>query len=348
LRIFVALTLLFGAALLAVVVGETDLSEVARRLAQVGPASLAAVLGSYGLGFVFRALAWQLTLPAIPLTPRWLHRALQITMFSCALDTVTPLGGLGGEPVKAVLLKRDFGVRYRDATASLVLSRTTDVVAQVLFIAVGIACLLRIESLPHGLRAGAVTGLAAFALAVLLFFLAQRLRALAVVRSLAVRLGPRLGARALAALEALRDVEEALVAFYRHHRARFGLSLGASLLEWSTGTVAAWFALNALGERVGWADAMAIEAFVVLVRSSLFFVPADVGTQEGALVLACGAVTGSPALGLALAAIRRGADILWILWGLAVGSVYSFRSAPAEGAAGAGDPAPADRRGGAR
>jgi hypothetical protein len=220
--------------------------------------------------------------------------------------------------------------------------------AQVLFIAVGIACLLRVESLPRALRVGAVAGLAAFALAALLFFLAQRLRALALVRRLAARLGPRVGARALAAFEALRDVEDALVGFYRHHRARFGLSLGASLLEWTTGTVAAWFAVNALGQPIGWADAMAIEAFVVLVRSSLFFVPADVGTQEGALVLACGAVTGSPALGLALAAIRRGADLLWILWGLAVGSVYSFGGASAAARSGAGDAAPAERRGGPR
>jgi uncharacterized protein (TIRG00374 family) len=339
--------LLLGAALLALVVRETDLAEVARSLEQVGSASLAAVLGSYGLGFVFRSAAWQLTLPAMPMTPRCFHRAFELTMFACALDRVTPLAGLGGEPVKAVLLKRDFGVRYRDATASLVLSRTTDVLAQVLFIAVGVACLLRIESLPRGLRVGAAAGLGAFALAGLLFFLAQRLRALALVRRLAARLGPRLGARALGALEALRDVEDALVGFYRQHRARFGLSLGASLAEWTTGTVAAWIALDALGHPVGWADAMAIESFVVLVRSSLFFVPADVGTQEGALVLACGALFGSPETGLAFAAIRRGADILWILWGLAVGSVYSFGSGATAGAAAASE-APPEPRGGAR
>jgi len=338
--------LLLGAALLAVVVRETDLAEVARRLEQVGPAALAAVLASYWFGFVFRAAAWQLTLPALPFSPRCLHRAFQITMFACALDRVTPLGGLGGEPVKAVILKREFGIRYRDATASLVLSRTTDLIAQVVFIAVGIALTFRIESLPSASRLGAAAGLAAFALAALLFFLAQRLRALALVRRLAGRLGPRLGARASSGQGALRDVEETLVAFYRDHRARFGLSLGASLLEWSTGTVAAWLAVNALGHPIGWADAMAIEAFVVLVRSSLFFVPADVGTQEGSLVLACGAVIGSPALGLALAAIRRGADLLWILWGLAVGSVYSFGSAGADSEARAANgPAPADRRG---
>ena len=141
----------------------------------------------------------------------------------------------------------------------------------------------------------AAAGLGAFALAGVLFFLAQRLRALGLVRRVAGKLGPRLDPRALAAVAALRDVEDALVAFYRHHRVRFVLSLAASLCEWTTGTVAAWIAVNALGHPLGWDGAMAIEAFVVLVRSSLFFVPADVGTQEGALALVCGAVTGSPA-----------------------------------------------------
>src|SRR5206468_7025578 len=131
---------------------------------------------------------------------------------------VTPLGGLGGEPVKAVMLKREFGIRYRDATASLVLSRTTDVMAQVLFIAVGIALMFRMESLPRAYRIGASAGLCGFALAGALFFLAQRLRALALVRRLAGRLGSRIGEQALGALAALEDVEDGLVSFYRDHR----------------------------------------------------------------------------------------------------------------------------------
>ena len=329
-RAFVLAMLLLGAALLALVVRETDLSEVAARLRDVGPGAAAAVFGAYFLGFPGRALAWQLTLPQIPLTPRWLYRAWKMTMFSCALDRVTPLGGLGGEPVKAVLLKRDFGVRYRDATASLVVSRTTDVMAQVVFIAIGFLLLLGIPGIPHAYRLGAGLGLAGFALAVLLFFVAQRWRALAPIRRWIVSghlRCPRLGHRALAALDALGDVEEALVVFYRDQRGRLAASLTASFCEWMTGAVAAYLAVNALGHPIGFADALAIESFVVLVRSALFFVPADVGTQEGSLVLVCGAVTGSPALGLALAAIRRAADLLWIAWGLAIGGVYSLRGA---------------------
>jgi len=337
LRIFVSVTLLLGVALLVAVLRATDLTEVATRLEQMGPFAIAAVLASYGLGYVFRAIAWQITLPSLRFTPRSLRRAFQITMTSCALDHVTPLGGLGGEPVKAVMLKREFGIRYRDATASLVLSRTTDVMAQVIFIAVGIAILFRMESIPRAVRLGAAAGLCGFALAVALFFVAQRLRALGLVRRLAGRLGSRVGERALGALAALQDVEEGLVTFYRDHRGRFSLSLAASLCEWMTGAVAAWVALGALGQPVGWGDATAIEAFVVLVRSSLFFVPADLGTQEAALVLICGAVTGSPAAGLALAAVRRGADLVWVVWGLAVGSVWSLTDAAA--------PDPADPHG---
>jgi len=55
------------------------------------------------------------------------------------------------------------------------------------------------------------------------------------------------------------------------------------------------------------------------VRSTFFFVPGDLGTQEAAHVLICTAVTGSAELGLALAAVRRGRDLLWIAWGLAIG-----------------------------
>jgi uncharacterized membrane protein YbhN (UPF0104 family) len=204
--------------------------------------------------------------------------------------------------------------------------------------------MFQMESLPRAYRIGAAAGLFGFALAGALFFLAQRLRALGLIRRLAGRLGPRIGERALGALAALQDVEEGLVTFYRDHRGRFALSLAASLCEWITGTVAAWIALAALGQPVGWADATAIEAFVVLVRSSLFFVPADLGTQEGSLVLICGAVTGSPAAGLALAAVRRGADLVWVVWGLAAGSAWSLTGAAAPDPADPPDPVPSDRR----
>jgi hypothetical protein len=59
----------------------------------------------------------------------------------------------------------------------------------------------------------------------------------------------------------------------------------------------------------------------------LFFVPGDVGTQEGALMLICGAITGSASTAFALATIRRVRDLLLVTAGLAIGSHYHLRDA---------------------
>jgi hypothetical protein len=46
-------------------------------------------------------------------------------------------------------------------------------------------------------------------------------------------------------------------------------------------------------------------------------------------MLICGALLGSPAAGLALAAIRRARDLVWIPVGLALASHYSLRAGSA-------------------
>jgi hypothetical protein len=56
-----------------------------------------------------------------------------------------------------------------------------------------------------------------------------------------------------------------------------------------------------------------------------FFVPADLGTQEGAQVLICSGITGSPELGLALATIRRSRDLVILALGAIFGTEYSLR-----------------------
>lgn len=112
--------------------------------------------------------------------------------------------------------------------------------------------------------------------------------------------------------------------FYSRHRGWFALSVAAAFLNWTTGALATYIAMDLLGHPISLVDAVVIEACMLLVRALFFFVPADIGTQEGALVLTCAAITGSPALGLALAAIRRARDLLFVAWGLGIGFAYSL------------------------
>ena len=323
---FVVLMLLLGIALLGVILYQADLGEAWSLLVQIGWMGVAQVLAAYFVGFVVLTAAWQVTLPSARGSARWLYRLWKVLMVGSALDVVTPLAGLGGEPVKAALLKKHYGILYREGAASLVLARMTDLVAQVAFISIGFALMFREDLVPSGYRTAAAAGLGLFTLAIVLFFLVQQRRGFSWLRARMETgwLGRQLGDQGVRALDGLRDVEDRLVGFYTTERFHFGLSVFFAFGDWVCEAGATYLAVNLLGFPIDFFDAMVIESFVILVRSTLFFVPADLGTQEGAQVLICGAITGSPAAGLALAAIRRSRDLLWIIWGLAIGSNYTF------------------------
>ena len=315
-----------GVSLLGVILYQTDLAEVWRQLLQLGWGGCLAIFAIFFFGFVAFAGSWLVTLPGIEPSLAWLSRFWRVLMVGSALAEVTPLAGLGGEPVKAFLLKRHYGIPYGEATASLVLARMTDLVAQVLFMAVGFGLMSGMD-LPRSYRVGAAAGLVVFSIAIALFFLVQQRSAFSWLRARLEKgwLARRLGTRGVDFLDSLRDVERVLVDLYARQRGRFALSVLLSLIDWASAAAATWLALGLLGVPISIVDAIVIESFVMLIRSALFFVPADLGTQDGALLLIGSAVTGSSTLGVALAAIRRARDLLWIVGGLAIGSSYSLR-----------------------
>jgi hypothetical protein len=82
-----------------------------------------------------------------------------------------------------------------------------------------------------------------------------------------------------------------------------------------------------LGRPIAWRDAWMIEAGLLLVRSVLFLVPGNLGTQEAALVMSSSAITGSSTLGLAMAIVRRACELAWLGVGLLVGWTFSWAPA---------------------
>lgn len=318
-----------GLALLAVVLARTDLAEVWSQLCRLGWGAIAAIFAVHAVGFVGMAASWLLTLPEIAFTPRWLYRFWQALMVGHAYEKITPFASLGGDPIKAILLKRHYGIPYREATASLVLNRTSDLAALIAFVAVGFALMLQTDALSPRYRLAAGSGLGVASISLLLFFAVQRHRGYSRLRGWLESgwlRGRRTSARVVALLDAVHDVENRLVAFYSANRRRLSASVLCALAEWSSGALVTWLALDFLGHPVSFGDAVIIESFLALVLGATFFIPANIGTQEAALVVVCAAVTGSAELGLALAALRRARDLVWIAWGLAIGSAYSLRS----------------------
>ena len=228
-----------------------------------------------------------------------------------AYNTITPAGGMGGEPLKALILKRRYDVPYTESGASLVLAKTINVIALVLFLAGGFFFMLGDARVGPELQWLAATGLAALSIGVGGFILVQRLR-------MTSRIAAKLGPRAARAAAALGEFDQHLVSFYTRDPVRFVLTVLLGLINWLLGTAAVWVSLHLMGEPVSFADAWVIEAMVQMVRAATFFIPASLGAQEAIIMVVTGAITGDPGQGLAVALLRRGRELLWVLAGLAL------------------------------
>lgn len=320
------LYLLIGVALLAAVLYETDLAEVADLIGRVGPIGLLTVMAVYFAVFSIDTLTWQMAIPSVPLNLSWLCRFWQVRLVGEAFNVVMPAGGMGGEPVKAVMLKKHYGIGYGEGMASIILGRTINMLSLIPFFAVGFLFMLISPTLGLPYKVTGGVGILGFIVATGIVFGVQWLPLSAWAAK-----WPGDGAIAqfvVNSIEHLRAMEDRFIRFYTHHHARFGFAVLLSLLQWCVGALEVYYALYFLGHPVSLGDAVMIEAVAQLIRAGTFFIPANIGAQEGGFLIMCTAITGSPALGLATALLRRFRELIWIVSGFALGLLYSVRPVP--------------------
>lgn len=313
-RAFRLVFVVLGLALLGAVVMHTDLDQVGLRLAQLGFLGAGAVLAIYFVAFTLDTVVWLLTFAARRPNVHWLTRLFQIKLIGEAVNNATPLGSVGGEPVKAIMLRRYFGISLREAAASLVLTKTCVMVGLVLFLSTGFALMLTSPTLPQPMKLVAGAGLLGFAVAIALAVAVQRFQ-LATLAGGWIGRG-KYGARLKRWLEAIYDMDRQLMEFYSLHLGRFFAAVVFSTGNWLLGAAELMVVMAFFGQSLSFADALVVEALAQLVRAGTFFIPLSLGAQEGTFMLALGAITGAPSLGLAVAFVRRGRELVWLLLGL--------------------------------
>lgn len=317
-------------ALLWAVLAHSDTEQVWAQIRQFGLLGALVVIGIYLVEFSAETGAWLATLVEAPARAQWFRRLFLVRLVGEAVNDLTPLASVGGEPLKAVLLRRYYGLGYRASGASLVLATTVGCVALVVFLAGGFVLIALDARFSSAAKTAAGAGLAALVVAIGLFVAVQRYR---VSSRLAGWLGTtRAGARVLAVLHHVEDFDERLARFQTAHGRRLALALATGLASWYLGAFAIWCSAYLLGSPITLAEAYMVETLTQLVRTGAFFVPIGLGVQEGAFVLAFEVLTGQAALGLAVGLVKRGRELVWIVAGLAAGWLYSLRAPPGESA----------------
>jgi putative membrane protein len=218
-----------------------------------------------------------------------------------AVNSVTPTAAVGGEPVKAQLL-RGYGVPGSDAAASVVIAKTALVVSQAAFVLLGLAALFeRLERRTAGaLWVTALIVLCAV-FAVVLVWLQRRGPVSAVWRMLR-RLAPR-SARVARLEAAAGAVDARLAEYYRIERRAFVWATLWHFLAWLMGVAEVLLIMALLDVPISLVDALMIEALSQPIRAVAVIVPGGLGIQEW----------GGVALSSFLGVPESAAVALWLL-----------------------------------
>lgn len=321
--IFRLLLPLFGLGLLGALLAHTDLAALFFELSHVGLAGFFAVIFIHAGSFLFDVVLWQLAFSSPAARLAHCGHFYLIRLIGEAYNNALPLASVGGEPIKSRLLKDRLGIAYSDSGVAFMVAKTANLIALVLFLAVGFGLLLLDSRFDAPWRTVAGLGLAFFTLAILLLWAVQQSRLAPLVERLLAGRATR--PRALAVISGLQRMDEQLARCYRHTPRRFVAIVGLAFLTWVAGIFEIWVILHAVDAPIGLDEAWVIEASVQLVRTAAFFIPSGLGVVDGSFVLVVGIITGSGTLGLLVAVVRRARDLLWIAAGFLGGLRYAGR-----------------------
>jgi len=235
------------------------------------------------------------------------HRLLGARLAGDAVNVATAVASIGGEAVKAWLVRRD--VSYEDSVPAVVIAKTTITIGQALFLLIGIVVAWAALPLDSVILRTMLWLLAVEILAVGGFVLVQ-------IAGLVRRGGRLLAGLGLGDATYAERLDDALRRFYRRDRRRLLLSTGFHLGGWLLGAVETYLMLRVLGVPASVPTALVIEAFGSGVRFATFLVPANIGASEGANAAAFAALGFTASSGLAFSLVRRGRQAIWIIVGL--------------------------------
>ena len=267
-------------------------------------------------------LGWRLTF-ARP--PRSLLHLLAVRLAGEAVNASTPTASIGGEPVKALLLRPE--ISARDALVSVIADKTTVVASQVILLGVGLLAGLALLPLSHPLMLTMMGVLALETVCAGAFVVVQ----LGGVVGGGARLLARLGMAPRATPITLEELDRGLRSAYVERRPRLLVSTVyhflASAIETLEIYLVVWFA----GVPMSMTAALGIGAFGSAVRFFSFMIPGSLGAVEGANVALFTAFGLAGSIGLTCTLVQRLREILWTAAGFAALSLLSARPAPRRG-----------------
>jgi len=318
-----------GAGILLWMIWSAGPSQLWQQLLQMGWLTLLGCVSVWGVAYVLNSCSWSVIVLA--LSGKVIHPGsmLRYTISGYALNYITPMGLLGGEPYRVWALKPSIGIEK--ATSSVMLYAMMHFCSHFLFWIIGcvVAWFVIAEvSAPICLLLGTVVTLCVLLL--MLFFKGYRsglvMKVLRLLRHLPW-LGTRVQRWQTTHDAMLSQIDAGIASLLKEHRASFCWALGLELAARLFCCFEIVLIAHALGLHFGFAESLVVVAFSSLLANLLFFSPLQMGTREGGIawaLLLVGIAADVEALLPVAVAISMGTRIREFAW-IAIGGLLSLR-----------------------
>ena len=287
---------LLGAALAVYSMVYVGIDSVVAAALAVGWAGFALFCACSLALFLFLGPAWQVLVPGAPWRAFFWGRMVRDS--AAEVLPFTQFGGFVAGARAAII----HGMTPAMAAASMTVDITTEMIAQVLYIALGLGII--VARAPHSSTIASLTESVFVGLVLLstgggVFFFLQR-RSLWVA-TIAARRFSGLLTHAGAIAAALGSIHRAPV--------RMAASVAIHFGGWIASGAAGWVAFRLIGADVDLPSVLAIESIVYAVRSAAVVVPNALGVQEAAYALLAPLLGIPPEIALAVSLVKRARDI---------------------------------------
>ena len=290
-----------GVVLLCYLLTRVGLGAVLTAAASVGWAGFALLCSASLLLYVFLGATWGVLLPrSVGVGPSVFVWARMVREAAADALPFSQIGGMALGARAAIL----HGAPSPLAWGSMIVDVTTEMLAQIAYVALGILVIWL--NMPYNALTRAVTTTTS---AALLLALVAGGAFLGVQRYGHHWLASRLMGRVSSGSSVYTAAIAAALDEIYHSRPRVAISLGGHFLGWVANAGCAWIAFRLVGASVDFMSVLAVESLVYASRSAGFFIPNALGVQEAAYTVLAPLLGIGKELALAVSLLKRARDL---------------------------------------
>lgn len=315
--------LLFGLAVLAVMLTQLDYAEVWAGLRRAGYWA-GAVVALWAALYVLNTAAWKVIIRSItddgkqskPVPFWWLYK---ITVTGFAINYATPGGLMGGEPYRIMALAPQIGKER--ATAAVILYAMTHIFSHFWFWLVSIVLFLitRTLSTPVAIILALTT---AFCVTAIWFFLKGYKRGITFHAFQLLAHFPLIRKRVEPFIERhseqLATIDQNMAMLHNQNPRYFRAAVLLELACRIASALEIYFIMLVITPDASYIDAIIILAFTSLFANMLFFLPLQLGGREGGFLMSATELALNATTGIFIALIVRIRELIWTGIGLAL------------------------------